>query len=75
MRHQINHYKILHVSHWVYLMALCMILGIDADYCKQNNHFLKVYGSHSGIAWVGIAQSVYSDTSANEDNSFRNHIR
>ena len=42
MHHLINHYKILHVSHWVYLMALCVILGIDVDYCKQNNPFLKV---------------------------------
>jgi hypothetical protein len=32
MPHLINHYKILCVSHRAYVMALCVILGIDVDY-------------------------------------------
>ena len=42
---------------------------------KDTKWFYRDKSAVGCDTWKGVVIPVYSDTSANEDNSFRNHIR
>jgi len=49
--------------------------NFNTDFLRKFSVQLPVYATYVALTFRGPCIVIYSDTSANEDNSFRDHIR